>query len=46
MIEQDIFEKILPNVDKPARYIGMEYNMIKKDLSKMEVKFVFAFPDV
>lgn len=46
MIEQDIFEKILPNVDKPARYIGMEYNMVKKDLNKMEVKFAFAFPDV
>lgn len=46
MIDLEKLERVLNRVEKPARYIGMEQNMIKKDLSNMNVKFVFAFPDV
>ena len=37
---------ILPRVEKPARYIGEEWNIVKKDHSKTSVKMVLAFPDV
>ncbi|WP_236913472.1 TIGR03960 family B12-binding radical SAM protein [Clostridium sp. Cult1] len=40
------FDKVLKKVEKPARYIGMEKNSIKKDLNKVKVKFAFAFPDI
>lgn len=46
MIESIKLDRILKKVEKPARYIGMENNSIKKDLSKMRVKFAFSFPDV
>ncbi|WP_077368076.1 TIGR03960 family B12-binding radical SAM protein [Anaerosalibacter sp. Marseille-P3206] len=46
MIDLDIFERVLNRVEKPARYIGMEQNMIKKDLDNIDVKFTFAFPDI
>lgn len=39
-------ERFLPNVLKPSRYIGSEWNAIKKDWDKTEVQMVFAFPDV
>ena len=46
MINQRKLDKILNKVEKPARYIGMEQNSIKKDLSKVDVKFAFCFPDI
>lgn len=46
MIDIQVFDKILKKVEKPARYIGMEKNSIKKDLDKVKVKFAFAFPDI
>lgn len=46
MINTKILDKILNKVEKPARYIGMEQNSIKKDLDKVKVKFAFSFPDV
>ena len=39
-------ERFLPNVLKPSRYIGSEWNAIKKDWDKTKVQMVFAFPDV
>src|SRR5690625_1529931 len=39
-------DKVLSQVLKPARYIGMEQNSIVKDLDKASVKFAFCFPDV
>jgi radical SAM family uncharacterized protein len=41
-----LFKDILPRVSKPARYVGGELNMIKKDWEESQVKMVFAFPDV
>lgn len=46
MINTAVLDKILSKVEKPARYIGMEQNSIKKDLNKVKVKFAFSFPDV
>lgn len=46
MIDKLKLEKVLKQVSKPARYIGGELNSVKKDLSKVDVKFAFAFPDV
>ncbi len=46
MIDIDKFNKVLKRVEKPARYIGMEKNSVKKDLNKVKVKFAFAFPDI
>ncbi len=46
MINKIKLDKILKKVEKPARYIGMEKNSIKKDLADISVKFAFSFPDV
>jgi len=45
MIKKE-YEKILRKVQKPARYTGGEYNEIIKDKSKVDVRFVFGFPDM
>ena len=38
-------ERILPRVQKPARYVGGEYNAVMKDKEKVDVRFAFCFPD-
>ncbi len=38
-------ERILPNVQKPARYTGGEYNQILKDKSTVDLRVAFCFPD-
>ena len=37
---------ILMTVDKPARYIGGEFNSVMKDLNKVDIRFCMCFPDV
>ena len=39
-------DKILLKISQPARYIGGEVNMVKKDPSKVAVRFAMCFPDV
>ncbi len=39
-------ERILPLVQKPARYTGGEYGEIHKDLSDIELRMALCFPDV
>ena len=39
-------DKILLNIEKPARYIGHEVNAIYKDLNKVDIRFCMCFPDV
>lgn len=46
MIEIRKLETILKRVEKPARYIGNELNSVKKDFSKVSVRFAFSYPDV
>jgi len=41
----DMLQRILPTVQKPARYTGGEYNEIKKDLARTRVRVAFCFPD-
>ncbi len=42
---QAIVDEILPLVGKPSRYIGMEWNAIRKDPSRAKVRIALAFPD-
>lgn len=38
-------ERILPKVQKPARYTGGEYNQIIKDKDDVRIRVAFCFPD-
>ena len=38
-------ERILPRVQKPARYVGGEYNAVMKPKDEVDVRFAFCFPD-
>ncbi|MCR4950010.1 MAG: TIGR03960 family B12-binding radical SAM protein, partial [Solobacterium sp.] len=39
-------ESLLKNVEKPGRYIGGEFNEIRKDHQQAAATFAFAFPDL
>ena len=39
------FEKILPLVEKPSRYMGGEYNQIVKNKAEVDTRIAFCFPD-
>lgn len=41
-----ISDEILLGVDKPARYTGGEWNMVKKDPRHMKIRYAFCFPDI
>ena len=41
----ELLQRILPTVQKPARYTGGEFNEIKKDLADVRVRIAFCFPD-
>ena len=38
-------ERILPRVQKPARYVGGEYNAVIKDKEQVDTRVAFCFPD-
>ena len=38
-------ERILPRVQKPARYVGGEYNSVVKDKAQVDTRVAFCFPD-
>ena len=40
------FEELLLTVQKPGRYVGGEWNAVKKEWTPDRVKFLLAFPDV
>ncbi len=42
----DFLDQILPLVTKPARYVGGEWNAVRKNWGTVEYKVAFAFPDV
>ncbi len=44
-MKEAIKEKILPNVLKPARYIGNELNSIHKDWDQTSLRIALAYPD-
>ena len=46
MEQVELSEELLLSVRKPARYIGNEYNSIKKDWDSTGVKFCLCCPDL
>ncbi len=41
----ELKNRILPTVQKPARYTGGEWGQIKKEKSQVDVRVAFCFPD-
>lgn len=41
----NLMQRILPTVQKPARYVGGEFNQIVKDKETVRVRVAFCFPD-
>ena len=39
-------DEILLKIEKPARYIGGEYNSVMKDPKEVDIRFAMCFPDV
>ena len=46
IINDRALDRILPKVQKPARYTGGEFNSVIKDWDTIETKMALAFPDV
>ncbi|NIW91434.1 MAG: hypothetical protein GWN20_00625, partial [Phycisphaerae bacterium] len=46
IIDDRTLDRILAKVQKPARYIGGEYNSVVKDWETIKTKIALAFPDV
>lgn len=46
MIKPALSDEILLKVEKPARYLGNEVNMVRKDPKNVDIRFVMCFPDV
>ncbi len=44
--KQALPDRILFNIEKPARYTGGEVNSVYKDPDKVDVRFCMCFPDV
>jgi len=44
--ERTALERILERVERPARYLGGEWNEVVKDHRSVELTFALAFPDV
>ena len=45
MMRVKLDDALLLQVEKPAKYIGNEWNMVKKNPESVAVRFAFAFPD-
>ncbi len=43
---QVLTDEVLPKVMKPLRYLGNEYNAVKKERQTVKLRSLFAFPDV
>ncbi len=46
MSEKGPFARVLTRVEKPGRYVGGEWNEIRKDPARVRTKVALAFPDV
>lgn len=40
------FEQFLPQVQTPARYLGLEHNSVQKDPQTVSVRFALCYPDM
>ena len=45
MMQIKLDDSLLLKVEKPAKYTGNEWNMVKKDPASVAVRFAFCFPD-
>ena len=45
-MEQIELDEILARLEKPARYLGSEWNAVHKDWDRTVVRMAFAFPDL
>lgn len=45
-MEVNLSQDLLLEVEKPARYIGNEMNMVKKSLDDVKIRMAHCFPDV
>ena len=43
---QKITKQDLLKVEKPARYVGGEYNQVIKNKNSVKCRFAFCFPDI
>src|SRR5262245_36899457 len=43
---QHPYAEFVGRVEKPARYLGGEYQMVRKDPSSVDVRVALAFPDL
>jgi radical SAM family uncharacterized protein len=46
IVDEQVLDRVLPGVQKPARYTGGEYNSVVKDWQQVEVRLALAFPDL
>lgn len=46
MAKLALSDEILMEIEKPARYIGNEVNMVKKNPEDIDIRFCMCFPDV
>jgi radical SAM family uncharacterized protein len=44
LVELD--DEVLSSVEKPARYTGNEWNIVRKNPSEVSIRFAFCFPDL
>jgi len=44
-IKDIVLQDLLPRVQTPAQYTGSEWNMVRKDPSRVALRFCLAFPD-
>ncbi len=44
-MNQQLFQRILPLVQKPARYVGGEYGQVIKNKEDVRLRVAFCFPD-
>jgi radical SAM family uncharacterized protein len=45
MSDSSALKRILPRVEKPGRYVGGEWNEIRKQPDRAKIKIALAFPD-
>src|SRR5262249_17412416 len=43
---REAYERLLPRVEKPGRYLGNERGAVRKDLDAVPLRFGLAFPEV
>jgi len=45
-LERIVLDDILPFVSKPGRYLGNEWNVVRKDWESAQVKVALCYPDI